>query len=142
MDAIYIPGEELVCSKKYKIYFTIHDVYQFIEKPINIRKYLLKKSYGRYLKDAFKVITVSDFSKNEIIDHFKLKSKDILVTGNGLGLDIENFKKINSEIRTKNQIVIGGPIHNKKGGEVHFKIMRRVKFISSFLKSFYNWRHR
>ena len=63
VDAIYVPGEELVRSKKYKIYFTIHDVYQFTEKTFSIRKYLLKKSYGRYLKDAFKVITVSNFSK-------------------------------------------------------------------------------
>lgn len=136
VDAIYIPGEELVCSKKYKIYFTIHDVYQFIEKPINIRKYLLKKSYSRYLKDAFKIITVSDFSKNEIIDHFKLKSKDILVTGNGLGLDIQNFKKINNEIRPKNQIVIGGPIHNKKGGKYILKLCEELNLFYPSLKVF------
>lgn len=136
VDAIYVPGEELVCSKKYKIYFTIHDVYQFTEKPISIRKYLLKKSYSRYLKDAFKIITVSNFSKNEIIDHFKLKSKDILVTGNGLGLDIENFKKMNSEIRTKNQIVIGGPIHNKKGGKYILKLCEELNLFHPSLKVF------
>ena len=66
-DAIYVPGEELVRSKKYKIYFTIHDIYQFTEKLISIRKYLLKKSYSRYMEDAFKVITVSDFSKTKLL---------------------------------------------------------------------------
>ena len=50
VDAIYIPGEEQVVSKKYKIFYTIHDIYQFREKPLTIRKRVLMLAYKRYVK--------------------------------------------------------------------------------------------
>ena len=78
LDFIYVPGEELVATKNIDVYFTLHDVYQFLESPYSLRKYLLYLRYYKYLKGTKKIITVSSNSKNHIIKNFKIQCKKIL----------------------------------------------------------------
>ena len=64
----------------------IHDL-NFIHQPENIikshRNFLIKY-FPKYIKRANRIATVSEFSKNDIIKHFKVEAKDIDVVYNGV----------------------------------------------------------
>ena len=138
VDAIYIPGEEQVISKKYKIFYTIHDIYQFHDESLSIRKRILLSAYKRYTrKNINKVITVSEFSKKDISALLNIELKDIIVLGNALGFDSEkNIAPLEKKIdfNYKKYIVIGGPIHKKKGGVEIIKLCSELKKNNSDLK--------
>ena len=92
---------------------------------------LLKKAYKWYLREKVeKVLTVSEFSKNEISKILKVNLDDITVLGNSLGFDKNSYKEIETDSLTsdnKNYIVIGGPIHVKKGGESIIKLCNALE---------------
>jgi glycosyltransferase involved in cell wall biosynthesis len=119
VDAIYVPGEELVSSQKYNIFFTIHDTYNFLQNPKNLRKLMLKHSYRLYLKKVCNILTVSHFSKKKISELFLQPKNKITVLGNSVGFDDENLKLIkkNNKKIFEKYITIGGPLNEKKGGE-------------------------
>lgn len=73
-----------ICFKSHPEFFTsVGDRYEKIQ-----RKFL----YWWACRRADKVITVSEFSKKEILNNYKLKNKDISVVGNGWQhYDIENI---------------------------------------------------
>ena len=97
----YTFPEEHVISTNFKIFYTIHDTYQFIEHKINLRKMLLKKAYKWYLREKVeKVLTVSEFSKNEISKILKVNLDDITVLGNSLGFDKNSYKEIETDSLT------------------------------------------
>tara|TARA_X000001036_G_C20638332_1_gene790093 strand:- start:471 stop:1571 length:1101 start_codon:yes stop_codon:yes gene_type:complete len=118
VDAIYVPGEEFVSSEKYNIFFTIHDTYNFLQNPKNLRKVMLKYSYRLYLKKVCKILTVSPFSKKKISELFLQSKNKITVLGNSIGFDDGNVKSIKKNKKDfEKYITIGGPLNEKKGGE-------------------------
>ena len=126
LDFIYVPGEELVATKNIDVYFTLHDVYQFLESPYSLRKYLLYLRYYKYLKGTKKIITVSSNSKNHIIKNFKIQCKKILTLGNSIGFSTTNCSPSNLKLE-QDYIVIGGPINEKKGGINIINLCRSLK---------------
>lgn len=66
--------------------FTLHDVYFLTEKERYgfVQRNYLKFITGQYLKLCDKVLTVSEYSKTEIIRHFNVKLEDITITYNFL----------------------------------------------------------
>ena len=70
IDVLYVPGEQLVPSKKYKIFHTIHDIYHLKDSKWRLRIKLLKFSYRTYLPKVYKILTVSNYSK-KIIEMFQ-----------------------------------------------------------------------
>ena len=138
VDAIYIPGEEQVISRKHKIFYTIHDIYQFHDKSLSIRKRILLRAYERYVrKNINKVITVSEFSKKDISALLNIELKDIIVLGNALGFDSEKnntYGKNKIDFGYERYVVIGGPIHKKKGGDEIIKLSSELKKNNSDLK--------
>ena len=74
--------------------FTLHDVYFLTEKERYgfVQRNYLKIITSLYLKLCDKVLTVSEYSKNEIIRHFNVKPEDITITYNFLNSE----KKANS----------------------------------------------
>ena len=134
VDAIYIPGEEQVISKKYKIFYTIHDIYHLKEKKYNIRTMLLRLAYRSYISQHVnKILTVSEFSKVEISKQLKIKLEDIFVLGNALGFNKNKYKKSRLNTNDKKYIVIGGPIHIKKGGDEIIELCCELKKVRSDL---------
>ena len=66
--------------------FTLHDVYFLTEKERYgfVQRNYLKFITSLYLKLCDKVLTVSEYSKKEIIQHFNVKPGDITITYNFL----------------------------------------------------------
>ena len=98
--------------KNKKLVITIHDV-AFLTHPKSFSKFFRK--YYKFLmpiniKRADKIITVSEFSKSEIIKHYpKAKNKIEVIH---LGID-KKFKKLKN-IKKKNQILYVGSLNERK----------------------------
>ncbi len=129
IDALYIPGEELVPSSKYKIFHTIHDIYHLKESKWQIRVNLLKFSYKTYLRKVYKILTVSNYSKKKILEMFNEPDSKLLVLGNGLGFDKKDTSKIKKNDKYHTYITIGGPIKGKKGGTEILKLCAYLESI-------------
>ncbi len=127
IDALYVPGEQIVPSKKYKIFYTIHDTYHFEDYKWRVRMELLKLSYKIYLRRVYKILTVSNFSMDSIQQIFSEPKSKFLVLGNGLGFkkNIYDLKKNN---KSGSYITIGGPINEKKGG---WQILKLCSYVES-----------
>ena len=128
VDAIYVPGEELVVSKKYKIFFTIHDTYHFDKNPKNLRKIILKYFYKLYLKRSHRILTVSNYSKMKILKQFSIPESKVTVLGNSIGFNDQSVKLIEKNTKDfEKYITIGGPLNEKKGGEHIIKLCSYIE---------------
>lgn len=80
---------------------TIHDIYYYLHpeacpsKAAYLYARLMLKAAARFSK---KIITVSQFSRNEIIKHLNVKTEKVVVIYNGVG---EIYKPISDPIRFK-----------------------------------------
>jgi glycosyltransferase involved in cell wall biosynthesis len=98
-DALFVPAHTipfLFLPKKTKVYVTVHDV-GFKRSPELYKKiqfWYHDLTMKRIKKRADKIITISDFSKSEIMDLYKVKSERIVVIP--LGYDT---KKYNTEVK-------------------------------------------
>lgn len=86
-DIAILPGyiPPLMCRGKFL--FTIHDL-NHIDRPENTS--ILKKFFYRYVirrgcNDAYKVLTVSEFSRQKIIEWSGVDSDKVVCVGNGVG---------------------------------------------------------
>lgn len=105
LDILFVPAGiiPVIPFKKYKIITTIHDV-AFLEYPeyFSKRELLLQKlGLKMAILLSEKIITISDFSKQQIIKYTKCNPDRISVAY--LGCDYENFRVIN-DIDTRNII--------------------------------------
>jgi len=97
---------------KSKKIFTLHDVYFLTEKERYgfVQRNYLKFITAVYLKLCDKVLTVSEYSKKEIIRHFNVKPEDITITYNFLNSE----KKANSVEQPVLSSISGETIDLKK----------------------------
>ncbi len=112
-------------SKKIKLITTIHDV-SFASCPELIGKkdlWLLKIFIPLSLKKADKIIAVSNFTKKEIISHYRIEKDKIEVIYNGNGLDEkyqlspskEKVKKVLQKYKlTNNFLLYIGTLQKRK----------------------------
>jgi len=113
-DILFCPANiaPIFVSKNKKLVITIHDV-AFLTHPNSFSKFF--RWYYKFLipiniKRADKIITVSEFSKSEIIKYYpKTKNKIEVIN---LGID-KKFKKLKN-IKKKNQILYVGSLNERK----------------------------
>jgi glycosyltransferase involved in cell wall biosynthesis len=122
-------------SSKVKTLNVIHDLHY--ERHPEFLPYLVKKYYQyffpRFIKKANRICTVSEFSKNEIINTYDILSKKIDVVYNG---SRSYFAPISNteQLRIKNKYTQGeeyflfiGPIHPRKNPENLIKAFVKFK---------------
>jgi len=83
VDGFYSPSFMPPLSSKVPFVITIHDL-NHLYFYTKFHKYYLKYVIGHLAKFAHKIITVSDFAKNEIIDKLKISDDKIKVIPNGI----------------------------------------------------------
>jgi glycosyltransferase involved in cell wall biosynthesis len=109
--------------KKAKIVLTIHDL-RFVNYPLSykITRYLfLKYAVKKSINKADSIIAISNFTKNEIIKHYKIKSEKVKVIHEAVNIDgfllNNNLKSlvINREaIKSNNFILSVGHLEPRK----------------------------
>jgi len=127
-DLFYSPNFNVPGGINIPIYITIHDVV-FLDFPelVNplglwIRRYMLKRAF----KLAYKIFTVSEFSKQRIIYHLG-NGKEIIVAYNGLRADLLNFTSENvSRIYDFDYFLFIGNIKKYKGLNILLEAMEGI----------------
>jgi glycosyltransferase involved in cell wall biosynthesis len=122
IDLFFSPDGYLSLKTKVKQIAVIHDL-SFEHYPEDIpkspRKYL-KKFFPLFARKSTKIITVSEFSKQDIIEKYKIESNKITVAHNGGN---ENFKPLSDlnkiEIRAQyadgdEYFIYVGALHARK----------------------------
>ncbi|MDD4607123.1 MAG: glycosyltransferase family 1 protein [Patescibacteria group bacterium] len=95
LDILHSPVVELPPTYKGKTIVTVHDIAfscfpkLYTKEVVNRRK----KNFPRILKQADKIIAVSESTRNDVVKKLKIPAKKIEVVYHGL--DKEFFKKIN-----------------------------------------------
>lgn len=121
-DVFFSPDGYMSLTSDVKQLGVIHDLnfeHYPQDLPKSARKYLLKY-FPLFAKKATKIITVSEYSKQDIIDTYKVNPNKISVAYNGIGdffYPIENTKK--EETRHKftdsaNYFLFVGALHPRK----------------------------
>ncbi|WP_318498365.1 glycosyltransferase family 4 protein [Photobacterium leiognathi] len=95
-NAIFLGFCHCIPLFRVKSVLFIHDIvaYRYPETMTLLNKWMNRFSFTFSLKRAKKVITVSKFTKNEIVDFFSLDPKAIMVARNSI--DVGLFKNNNS----------------------------------------------
>lgn len=97
-DIIHIPDTSPVLFKTAKIVSTIHDLAEFVypEKYSTIQALMRRIIVKTQIKFSDKIITVSKYSRDNIINIMEIKKEKITTIYNGVNL--EKFYKVNSKI--------------------------------------------
>ncbi|MBU0648687.1 glycosyltransferase family 4 protein [Patescibacteria group bacterium] len=98
-DVLYIPAHAMPVIHPKKTVVTLHDV-GFERYPELYPKpdlWYHRWSVGYTISQAVKIITVSNFSKDELIKFYQIPPEKIEVTH--LGYDAENYKVIDDKVR-------------------------------------------
>ncbi|MDN5305287.1 MAG: hypothetical protein PWP46_2174 [Fusobacteriaceae bacterium] len=132
-DIFYTPNYNIPGNIKVPIYSTIHDVvFLDIDEIVGkIGKFIRKFFLKRALKKSKKVFTVSNFSKERIIYHFKPRIP-VEVTYNGISKFIKEYIKDNLEKKNKNYIkedyiIYVGNIKKHKGIKILLEAYEKAK---------------
>lgn len=116
---------------------TVHDlrVYRFPETYAKARRVFLEYAIKHSIQNATEVISVSKFTKDEIIDIFKIPSNKVSVIYEGI--DSASFKRQskNSDLRTLKKFEIYKPYVLTVGHlEPRKNFLRLIKAFEIFLK--------
>ena len=130
-DTFLTPNFILPYWVKIKSVCVLHDIIFLDMKEVNknfLETILKKKLLKRCVKHASKIFTVSNFSKDRIIYHFK-KSKDkIIVSYPGVSDNFKNYNKINEK---ENYVVFIGNIKKNKG---LFSLVNALQYLNNNTK--------
>ncbi len=131
VDVFISPDGYISLRSKIKQIAVIHDI-NFYHFPKNL-PFLTRKYYNyffpRFAKKADRIVTVSNFSKNDIVSSYKINSDKIIVSYNGANEIYENINKKEQQ-KTKDFYT---------GGEDYFIFIGSLitrKNIDGMLKSF------
>lgn len=129
-DCFYSPNYNIPLGIKIPIFSTIHDVV-FLDIPKLtscigkwIRYIYLKRSY----LISSKVFTVSEFSKDRIVQHLGKNKNKIVVTYNGVS---EHFYNNKVTTETKNYYLFVGNIKEHKGIKILLSAFAKLRKIDS-----------
>lgn len=133
-DLLFIPAHNFPLIKGKKNLITWHDLaYEYYPQYYNEKELLsLKSGANRLLKIADKIITISKFTKDELIKTYKIPPEKIEVVYLGLDHNKYDFKKIksNSLIKyniTKPYLIFTGRMELKKNLINLIKIFNLIK---------------
>ncbi len=121
-DVFFSPGSFLPLGLRYPSVITVHDV-AHRPYPDAISK-TQRKYYAyfmpRFLKESSTVITVSEFSKKEILKYYPMSEEKIAVIYNGIGSDYKPLSTVGQdEVRVqfsqgRRYLLFVGAIHPRK----------------------------
>ncbi len=125
IDWVYCPRELYVRTRGAKVAVTVHDVYP-LDGPrppgTRWRRALSDQLWWRAIREADRVLAVSEFTKDRIVRHFEVEPDRIAVVGNGVE---DRFFRLGDATRHDpaqpahqggHFLSIGG-LSRKKGGE-------------------------
>lgn len=112
-------------SLNVKYFITIHGSYGIKSFAHPIYKFLQLHAY----KNAYKVICVSNYTKNKVLEYKKLNN--LVVIPNGINLN--DFKNTNNEKTSKENIIVGvGALKERKGFDT---TIRAVSIVAKTIPS-------
>jgi glycosyltransferase involved in cell wall biosynthesis len=137
LDLIHFPHFNVPIFYDGKFVVTIHDL---IHLNFNLRtttrffsfylfKFLiLRILISKVIKRATKILTVSDFTKNEILKHFKIDPQKIIVTYEGVNLkkELKSEKFKNLKLENKNYLLYVGNAFPHKNLERLFEVFKII----------------
>ena len=105
LDYFWSPHYNIPIFIYMKLIVTIHDIFHLKDKKLTF----IKKIYAQFMffiikNKASKIITDSNFTKSEMINHLNIKSSSIQVVHLGVN---PYFKKINKRIKDKFLLYVG-----------------------------------
>jgi len=141
VDWVYCPAQTYLPFKKKKTAVTIHDIEAFEpnlpwSKTKAHRHFKRKWSVwmGKVIKHTDLIFTVSEFSKNRMIQLLEVPAKKIKVIGNGVNTEIfANVKPGPSRYNFPYVLIIGG-LRERKGAPTILKIAKELEVEKSDLK--------
>ena len=115
-DVFYTPNFNIPMGIRIPIYCTIHDIVFFDTEHFGSALHLaaLKWYVQRALRIAKGVFTVSQFSRQRILDYFH-SQRDIQVVCNGLSQELLEYKACHPVVQQRSGIVYLGNIKRPKG---------------------------
>jgi len=123
-------GDLALFLDKNRTVITCHDVFGFLEKK-NIRNPYITKKYSLLgLRKCKYIISISEFTKNELTKKLKIPNEKIFVIKNGMNQEM--FKPISNKLR--NEIEPFFPDHKKL---IHVGTEESRKNFLTLLKAFY-----
>ncbi len=124
-----------VNTKNIKTISTFHNVYS--------GSFYLKKYYNKQLANAHKVIAISDYVKNEIINKYNIDNEKVEVINRGIDVDYYDKKLSNDNIKSflkkfsinpnKNIILYPSRLTNWKGHLEFLDVYKKMKNKNLFL---------
>jgi len=98
IDLFWSPHYNIPVFLKTKLIVTVHDIFHLVDKDSSV----LKRIYSRILfniikNNASKILTVSNFTKKQIIDYLNVDESSIKVVYNGVSSSFRSKKNINKE---------------------------------------------
>lgn len=110
VDIFFSPDGYLSLRSSIRQIAVIHDInFEHFPKDLPwINRVYLTYFFPRFAKKAAKIITVSEYSKQDIATHYKIEKEKIRVIWNGAA---PHFKPISKESiqRVRNEITVGKP---------------------------------
>lgn len=135
IDVFFSPDGYLSLKTKVKQIAVIHDLnFEHYPKdiPIQARKYL-QKYFPLFAKKADKIVTVSNFSKQDIIEQYNISSHKIVVAYNGGNEAFKPVTNVKANLVKKqythgqDYFVYVGALHARKNIERLFKAFEMFK---------------
>lgn len=126
-DIFFSPFFNIPIGIRIPIFSMIHDVVFFDVEGIcsPIGKFIRRIFIQRALNISTTIFTVSDFSRQRILRHFRTYGK-IEVVPNGVSKELLNYKATHNTVRNRSGIVFLGNIKRHKGLFVLWKAYERL----------------
>lgn len=124
----------IISSKKIKYLTTIHDLQalHYPEYQSKFKVQWLKLSWKQTVRSAYKVIAISDFVKEDIVEKYKVSLDCILTIHNAIDVnptDVVKFEEIQNkfQVEANDYYYTVSSIEPHKNMEILFKVMGEIK---------------
>jgi len=131
LDWVYCPKNDLLPLRKTKYAVTFHGAHELDQSYPNptgimhcLNKLRSRTHYKKMLKQATKILTVSEFLKQKTIEWFSAESDKIVIVGNGVENEFYNLK---DDYDSKGHLIAVGGLNLLDGGDHIIKIAHRLK---------------
>ena len=130
IDLYWSPHYNIPILLRSKILVTIHDIYHFVD--LNYKQYL-RRLYAKFMLNLIKyksssIITVSNFSKMELVSKLYFNEESIYTIYNGIGKEWVST----TDYRKNNKILYVGNFKKHKNLEILIEAFTKIKHNSQY----------